>query len=273
MVNLSNAQPYFDVVSVQTSSANQFPFNDDEKVSLKQNWIGFNFNYAKKLNSNNIFVATAGFEQFLFSNNDSLRTQSFNSFYLPLTIRHTWKDTTWTTSFSYIPKLHSYTPISINENTMQQGGAIVVSHAINNHFKYSIGFYFNQEFFGNNLLPLLGMEWKASPRLNLFGLLPNKFIVDYRVNRVFHTGFAFKGITTSFRFKPSSYADYYRMDEGQLKLFTDFYITKTLVFNFEGGVIVNRRYDVKFKDTNPSSLYRARKSTIFKLGLYYRLWL
>ena len=270
---VSKAQPYFDVVSIQTSNANYFPFNDKEKVPLNQSWIGVNLSYGAELNKKNLFVTTAGFEQFLFSNDDSLKTQTFNSFYLPLTILHTWKDTTWFTSFTYIPKLHSYTPISVNKNTMQHGGAIIVSHAVNNHFKYSIGLYYNREFFGNYFMPLLGMEWKASPRLHVFGLLPNDFTVDYKVNKSFHTGFVFKGITTSFRFNPVSYADYYRMDEGQLKLFADFYITKTLVLNLEGGAIVNRMYDVKFKDSNPPTLYKARKSTIVKLGLYYRLWL
>src|SRR5205814_8968360 len=138
-------------------------------------------------------------------------------------------------SFTFIPKACSSKPLQINDKTFQAGGAIIASHTVNNHFKYSFGAYYNREFFGDYFLPLVGIEWKASPRLHVFGLLPNDFTVDYRVNKAFHTGFVFKGITTSFRYSPSSYADYYRMDEGQLKLFADLYMTKTLVLNVEGG--------------------------------------
>ncbi len=269
----ANAQPYFDVASVQKASAKHFQFNDNEKIPLYQDWLAFNLNYGAALNKSNLIVAMAGFEQYSFEIQGAQSTQVFNSIYLPVTLLHTWKDTTWSTSFTYIPKVNSYNPIQVNKNTMQHGGAIIFNHSINNHFKYSIGMYYNREFFGNYIMPLLGIEWKASPRLHVFGLLPNDFTVDYKLNKAFHTGFVFKGLTTSFRYQPTSANDYYRMDEGQLKLFVDLYITKSLVLNIEEGMIVNRRYIIKEKNSNPAFKYNVRESTIFKIGLYYRLWL
>lgn len=269
----SNAQPYFDVATIQTSSANQFLVTDSAKVPLKLNWFLVNFNYPLEINKRNLFVATLGYEQFAFDNEDAQLTQTFNSLYVPLTLLHTWKDTTWNTSFTYIPKVNSFSPVHIGDNTMQHGGAIIVSHSVNNHFKYSVGAYYNREFFGNYFLPLLGIEWKAAPKLHVFGLLPNDLTADYKINKYLHTGLVYKGVTTSFRYKPASTADYLRIEEGQLKLFTDLYISKTLVLNLEGGVIVARSYELKNKDSNPQHKFDVRESSIFKIGIYYRVWL
>ena len=270
---ITNAQPYFDVASIQTSAANHFLVSDSAKEPVKLNWFSVNVNYPAQINKSNLLVTTLGYDRFSFENEDSPLTQSFNSIYLPLTLLHTWRDTTWSTSLTYIPKVNSYSPMHINENTVQNGMAIIVNHAVNPHFKYSFGGYYNREFFGNYFLPLLGIEWKASERLHVFGLLPNDFTADYKINKAFHTGFIYKGITTSFRYKPSSYADYLRMEEGQLKLFTDLYITKTIVLNLEGGVILARSYELKNKDINPANKFDVREASMFKVGLFYRVWL
>lgn len=273
VVASTKAQPYFDVVSVQTANASQPLNNDAAKEKLNLNWFSSNFSLPLELNKKNIVVAALGYERFSFEHRDSLLTQTFNSIYVPVTFLHTWKDTTWKTSFTYIPKNNSYTPLHVNDKTMQHGVAIVVTHIVNDHFKYSFGGYYNKEFFGNYFLPLLGIEWKASKRLNVFGLLPNKMTADYKINKSFHAGLAYKGVTTSFRYKPSSYADYLRMEEGQLKLFADLYITKTLALNLEGGIIVARSYGLQNKDSNPPHKFDVSESSILKIGLYYRVWL
>lgn len=272
-VSISKAQPYFDVLAVQTSSASQPVSNNAEKEQFNLNWFSANFNFPLELDKKNLFVTTLGYEQFAFKDKNSPLSQTFNSIYVPLTFLHTWKDTTWTTSFTYIPKVNSYSPVHVSDNTMQHGGAMVVSHIVNDHFKYSFGGYYNREFFGNYFLPLLGIEWKASNRLRVFGLLPNDMTADYKISKTLHTGFAYKGIATSFRYKPASTADYLKMEEGQLKLFADFYLTKTLVLNIEGGVIAARSYSLQYKTPVEKPDFNVRESSIFKIGLYYRVWM
>ena len=270
---LSAAQPYFDVASVQTSSANHELNNNINKTSLSVNWLAANFSFPLKLNHSNLFVTTAAYEQFSLTGKSSELTQSFHSIYLPLTFLHTWKDTTWNTSFTLIPKVNSYSPIQISDQTFQTGGAIIGSHIVNSKFKYSFGLYYNREFFGNYFLPLAGIEWKPTTRLHIFGLLPNKLIADIRINKALHTGFTYKGLTTSFRYKPENLVDYLRMQEGQLKLFADLYITKSVVLNLEGGVIIARAYELQIKNSNTTHEFDVRESSIFKIGLYYRVWL
>lgn len=272
-ITISKAQPYFDVASVQKSSAESFLMNEENKIPLKLNWLAVNLNYPITLNKKNILITSPGYERFKFENQDPLLSEKFNSIYMPLTLLHTWKDTTWSAALTYIPKVSSYSPVHVNDNTFQQGGAIVFIHTVNDHFKYSFGGYYNQEFFGNFFLPLLGIEWKASERLHVFGLLPNDMTADYRINKALHLGFAFKGITTSFRYNPASHADYLKMEEGQLKLFADIYIAKNIVLNIEGGSIIARSYELKNKDSNPAHKFNARESGFFKAGLYYRMWL
>ena len=270
---LLNAQPYFDVASIQTSSSSHTLNNDTNKFPLSVNWLTANFSLPLKLNRSNLFITTAGYEQFSLEGKSSELTQTFHSIHLPMTLLHTWKDTTWNTSFTLIPKINSYSPLQINEQTFQAGGALIASHKVKPHFRYSFGVYYNREFFGNYFLPLAGIEWKATPRLYVFGLLPNKFTVDYKINKAFHAGFVYKGLTTSFRYKPSSVADYLRIEEGQLKLFTDFYITKTIVLNLEGGIIVARSYEIQNKTPVAHTEFNVRESDFFKIGLFYRVWL
>jgi len=271
--SISKAQPYFDVASVQTSAANNFLVSDSAKEALKLNWFSVNINYPITLSKKNLLVTTVGYEQFLFESEQALLSKTFNSIYVPLTLLHTWNDTTWNTSLTYIPKINSYSPVHVSDNTLQHGVAVIVTHIVNNHFKYSFGGYYNREFFGNYFLPLLGIEWKASKRLQVFGLLPNDLTADYKINKSLHTGVVYKGVTTSFRYKPISVADYLRMEEGQLKLFADLYITKSIVLNLEGGVIVARSYALQYKSPIDKPDFDVRESSIFKIGLYYRVWL
>ena len=275
---ISKAQPYFDVATIQTSTANHFISNSTSDSSIKVNWFLANLNLPIELNKKNLLLATLGYEDYSFENESPLLTQNFNSIYIPLTLLHTWKDTSWTTSFTYIPRVNSAAPIHVGDHTFQHGGAIIVSHSVNPHFKYSVGAYYNREFFGNYFLPLLGIEWKASKRLNIFGLLPNDMTADYKINKALHTGFIYKGLTTSFRYKPASTADYLSIpSEGQLNLFADLYITKTIVLNLQGGVIVARVYNLQYKSqyepANYKSEFDVKESSVFKIGLFYRVWL
>ena len=274
LVGLScDAQPYFDVVSVQTSTANHSLTNYTGKEKISLNWFCANLSFPVKINRSNLLVTTVGYEQFQFEGNGNPLTQNFNSIYLPLTVLHTWKDTTWNTSFTLIPKVNSYSPLEVNNNTFQAGGAIIATHTISSKFKYSFGGYYNREFFGDYFLPLLGLEWKASERLHVFGLLPNDFTADYRIKKAWHGGLVYKGVTTSFRYKSTALTDYLRMEEGQLKLFSDLYIKKTIALNLEAGIIVARSYGLKYYDQPQLYDFSVRESGIFKIGLIYRVWL
>ena len=150
--------------------------------------------------------------------------------------------------------------------------AVIATRIMSSKLSLKGGVYYNKEFFGNNFLPLLGCDWKANDRLNIFGLLPNNLFVDYKISNKFHSGFIYKGITSSFRLKESNDYDYVLPEEGQLKLFVDYYITKNIVLNFEGGHTVARNYGFGFLNEKavPADF---NDGYILKAGLYYRMWL
>ncbi|MEP7263622.1 MAG: hypothetical protein ABI772_03950 [Bacteroidota bacterium] len=266
---LSSAQPYVDLVSLQDFHGMPDNFTGDKSVNLESDWLGAQITYPHVFKDSSILAMNAGFEEWYFHSNKF--RYRLNTVYLPVTyiFRSGIKSRL---SFTAIPRMNGLPGSLFSNKNMQYGGAVIYSYKIKNRLKLKGGLYYNKEFFGNYFLPLAGFEWKATNRLYIFGLLPNNLFLDFRIGSFMHTGFVFKGITASYRLNEIYPADYFSMEEGQLKYFTDFYITKNIVLNLEVGQTVSRKYGTGFLNESPVNL-NVNEGYFFKAGIYYRMWM
>ena len=76
-------------------------------------------------------------------------------------------------------------------------------------------------------MPLAGIDWKINARNNLFGILPGNLTYEHKINEHFYYGANFRAITNSY----AKSNGYWLIDENQLGLHLDTYLTKNLVLN------------------------------------------
>lgn len=104
--------------------------------------------------------------------------------------------------------------------------------------KFKLGLYINQEFFGTFVVPLVGMDWKVSDRLQIFGTLPNNMKVMYQVrpNKI-QAAIVFKSLTRTFRIDHPDF--YLRFNEVETKALIELMAGKS-VFQLEGGYVLGK---------------------------------
>lgn len=135
------------------------------------------------------------------------------------------------------------------------------------NLKYKLGVYYNREFFGTFILPLLGIDWNINDRTNLFGILPGNMTLEYKINSSLYGGINFKSITNSFRFDGLTFL---KVSDNYLKLFLDYYLIKKIVISFEAGRSILRKYSIGHEN-EPLIRIDLNDGLLLKAGLAYRI--
>jgi len=258
------AQPYFDVANIQYIHSGEKKFSGPDNPSEIRYWnvqVGAPLKLQKDL-----LIFNPSLESYRFMLSPPLN--SWITVYgvsLPITFLKQWKNEKWKTAFVFIPRINSDFK-NINNNDYQFGGAVLAVYKKNENLRYKFGVYYNSEFFGTFILPLLGIEWNINERMNLFGVLPGNMTFEYKLCHSFYGGINFKSITNSYRYNDSPYL---KISDNYLKLFVDFYATKHLVLSLEAGHSALRKYSIGSGDAKLVESYRD--GTLFKVGLAYRI--
>jgi hypothetical protein len=127
-------------------------------------------------------------------------------------------------------------------------------------------------------MPLVGIDWKITEKTNLFGVLPGSMILERKASQRFYYGFAYRALTNSYRlyFVPDPVANgakkYLRIDDNQLGIYADTYLSKKIVFSVESGYTILRRYRYGFVlgDVHIKTDYK-NDNFYFRTSLAYRL--
>lgn len=157
----------------------------------------------------------------------------------------------------------------------QIGGAVLLTYNRKPGLQYKWGIYYNNEFTGPLLVPLLGIDWRINEKNNLFGVLPSNLIYEHQFKKSIYGGASFKTFTNTYQAGFTSGADnkLLRVDENQLLLFTDIYLHKNWVLNFELGHSVFRK--IRLGSANGTDKYyfddTINDNLIFKTSLVYRI--
>ncbi|OLY90854.1 hypothetical protein SAMN05444008_11797 [Cnuella takakiae] len=157
----------------------------------------------------------------------------------------------------------------------QMGGLFLATLTRKPGLKYKMGLYYNHEFFGNFVVPVLGIEYRIKPGLQLFGNLPGSLTLEKKVNSRFYYGASFRAITNSYRYQNNGGTPlrFIRIDENQLQGFADWYLSRQLVLTSEFGHSFFRRF--RLGQEGGQSKYDVQEKfndgVVARLALAYRL--
>ena len=120
---------------------------------------------------------------------------------------------------------------NLDGNSFQIGGVASYQNNLSEHLNMGFGAMFNQELYGPYLVPLVLLDWQASERWYIEGMIPITLKVHYRVNEGLDVGFNHFGLTSTFYLGNENYAgDYMERQSIDLslfarqRLFSNFYI-------------------------------------------------
>ena len=143
----------------------------------------------------------------------------------------------WTMAVTPLIRWNSYRA-KISKESLQAGGAFLLTYKKHHNISYKAGLCYNREFFGHFFMPLIGLDWRIDPKNNLFGVLPGNFTFEHKVTGKFYYGATFRAITNSYilhNVNPgqSNVYPYARIEDNQVGVFGDVYLTKNIVANGE----------------------------------------
>jgi Domain of unknown function (DUF6268) len=262
-----SAQPYLDLLNVKYVNSPSAGFHGDDKNKTVLNYFNISTNLPLQFsNKKDVIVFSPYFERW------SSEVQSINGYgqfhyglALPVTWVKTLADSNWSLSTTAIVRIND---IAINASgQFQYGGALSASYRKIKHLTLKFGIYLNGEFFGLFVVPLLGIDWQINETTNLFGILPASMTLEHKISRRISIGATFRTLTNSYH---DSATNYIRIDENQLGLYLDTYLSKNIVLNLGAGhslfrkIRSGQRYDIKDNWNAEDNLY-------FKCTIAYRI--
>jgi len=273
----ASAQPFVDIANFNyqnfsgTNKSNSAFTNNTEIYSLS-------IFLPKELKSGNTLLFRINGESIQSSTSPRI-TQASSVSSISIALGYQWlsEDKKWKSVLMGIPKVASDFKSSMGNNDFQYGMLLIQNYKWSSTLQLKAGLYYNKEAFGNFFVPLVGLDWKASDRWQLFGILPTNYKIEYAIaKKKWYTGLNFKAFTRSFQLSPEQNNDYIRFDEVVLKGFLEYYCAANIVVYAEVGQSFGKsllQYKGDFQNlsySNPN--YTPIGNYVpFSIGLAYRI--
>ncbi|MBP6335729.1 MAG: hypothetical protein KA444_09685 [Bacteroidia bacterium] len=261
----TEAQPFIDLLNIHGQWTKESINDDKDSSHTETQFFSLDLSIPIKIKKD-VLLFTPFVAQWEIKD---VRTYKARTYSLPIAFVKQWKNENIKTSFVFITRTN-HDPDESMENSLQLGG--IVLHTIKKHerLKFKFGLYYNTEFFGPYFRPLLGIDWKVTERINVFGVLPANMNLEYFLTKSIHTGIAFRTYTNSYRQASDSLL---RIDENYLKGFIDFYISKKHVFTLEAGHSILRKFRTGYREAGKTEYtdLKANDGYLIKIGYAYRL--
>ncbi len=271
------AQPYIDIARFQFGNFGVSDlYKGKNEWRVKNEWSHAAINVPIKIGKRDILMISPQYDQKYFYDNASSQLinngsvtidgtlkyeATYQSIAIPLTYRHTLSDTTKSIVFFYSYHQNWSNKINPGWTTDQHGGALIYNKRSSAKFIWKAGIYYNREFYGNYIVPLIGFEWKPNNKIFMWALLRNNATFDYTLSNPFHVGIAYRGFEESYA---EGYNDYFHLREGQIELFGNYYIPHTpLVISLSAGQTVARKYEYNVSSNNGDAITKTHPTEGF----------
>ena len=271
------SQPYVDIVN---TSAQSLQSNYKDALNSKNTTTNYFLNITIPLvldSQNTIIIRFYGENlQSTIKNDFYAQTNNLYSALLPIGLQHETKNRKWKVMGLVMPKLSSDFKAKVSSYDLQIGGYGLVTYSINKKLRIKAGLFYNREFFGNFFVPLFAIDWDATDRLKLYGVLPTTYRIEYAiVKQKLYAGLAFKSYTRSYRLSDANH-DYVKNAELQTKVFVDVYIKKKFVLFAEFGRTIGYSPLAYLYQTKTEAQYipvytKIQDAFFFNVGLALRI--
>jgi hypothetical protein len=258
------AQPYLDILHIKNVASPGAGLFNQKKNDVKLGYFAAGTNLPIRFKNKKDAIIFSPFYERWSSQISNMPAENYYGIGLPVTLSKMIPHSRWRFLLTGIIRMNDS---SIDKNgKIQVGGACMLGYKKNEKVTYKLGVYINDDLFGLFVIPLIGIDWKISNRDNLFGALPGFLTYEHKLNDYFYYGACFRAITNSY----AKTQGYWRIDENQLGLYLDTYLTKNILFNIEAGHSILRKIRTGEKNI---SKYDAgvNDGLYFKVSLAYRI--
>ncbi len=266
---VSFAQPYVDIISVRTlqSPDNGIIRRNKDKNSFQYFNAGLTLPIRFK-KSGGALVLSPYFENWKVNIPAGLEHFFPSGMALPITLLTPVPQSKFLINTTLILRNNAE---RINlPGSFQAGGLVLVNYKINSRLTVKAGLYYNREAFGNFFIPLGGLEYNVDSTLQIWGTLPGSFFIEKKLMKRWYAGLTFKAVTNSYQFFNRKYM---QINDNQLSLFSDFYLTKNFVLNMEAGHSLFRR--IRLGNTGALKQYtydeKINDNFLFRVSVAYRI--
>ncbi len=233
-------QTYFELFNI---NYNYSPDNSFKKSNAKLIITDMNMNLRIPIvlkNEDALMFGVSGNRLNLNSDIDTIKDMVLSSVNLQLGYNKKLGDK-WQTLFVVLPKVSSDFK-DITSEDLQLGGILLFTYTKNEKTKYKIGVYYNQEYWGPFIVPILGFDWQPTEKWDLFGSLPISATATYHLTKKLNTGLYFQAPTSSYRLSEKDKSVYLARATNELYWFNEYYITKNIVFQEKVSYSVGRSF-------------------------------
>jgi len=235
-----NAQNYVNIFNIGScySPYNKFK-HFDNKVSINESFA--NLKIPVLLKNKNVFIFGLSINSLLFDNQPEIsNNEKYYTSSLQMGYTKNWNEK-FSTMLVVLPKISSDFK-DISKEDYQIGGLLVFTIKKQENLKYKFGVYYNREYFGPFIVPLLGIDWQPNDNIQLFGNLPINLTLAVKLNNKLTTGLFFQAPAGSYRLGEENLSAYLQKTTQELSLFFDSYFTKNIVMTIKGGYTLGRSY-------------------------------
>lgn len=239
------AQDYVDLLAtgVMHSPANKQK-TLTEKVDMTETFT--NVRLPLVLKNKDIVILGANFTSLSFHGNyEPIHSNIFYTSTLQLGYTKKWNDK-FQSMLLALPKISSDFK-DISSQDFQMGGVLLFTVTKRESLKYKFGAYYNHEYFGPLILPILGIDWQPNEKWSLFGNLPINLTLNRKLSPRFSTGLFFQAINMSYRLGENYQNQYLQKYSQELSLYLDTYLTKNIVFTIKAGHTLGRTLEFYHK--------------------------
>ena len=239
------AQPFIDIVNLNFQEI-KTTYEDSLHSKNRTQNSNMTFCIPKVFDNGNTFLFRLGAEQ-LTSSIDSSH-YSLYSFSMPVGFQFVSKSKKWKMLVMGIPRISSDLQDDLSKDILY-GGTTLFTYVKNDSLKFKFGLYYNRECFGNFFVPLIGIDWKATKHINVYGILPNNIRIEYSFGDGFYAGVGYKNYQRSYRLFKGFDNDFVRVRESQVKVFGEFFVWKKVLFFAELGYTLNYSF-IQYDELN-----------------------
>lgn len=272
-----SAQPFVDVLSVNHQRLKTTTTNDSFTNRFSNTYLGIVL--PLKVDSNNYFIVRVNGELL----NSSIEGHQHHAsvklkmMLLGLGWQHNFNDK-WSLTGIIMPKIASEMKDKLSHEDFMLGGYMVANYKTSPNHRYKLGLYYNREPFGNFFVPLAGADIQLNKNNWIYGQLPLYLRYEHRFNQKFYSGLGVRIFGRGYRLSSDYNRNYVFLQENQIKLFCDYYLTQNLVFYGEIGRTMGyglRHYKNNSERTGrlytPSVLSPVKDGFMFNMGIVYRV--
>ena len=196
---------------------------------------------AIQLKNKNVFIFGLSINSLLFDNQPKIsNNEKYYTTSLQIGYTQNWNEK-FSTMLVVVPKISSDFK-DISKEDYQIGGLLLFTIKSRENLKYKFGVYYNSEYFGPFIVPLLGIDWQPNDKVQLFGNLPINLTFAVKLNNKLTTGLYFQAPAGSYRLGEENLNAYLQKTTQELSLFFDSYLTKNIVMTIKGGYTFGRSY-------------------------------